>query len=85
MWAPDVYEGAPTAVTLLIGGAPKLAAMIAMGGFQKWKKGLFAEDDIEPLARMPIGTWTDIIVKKKYRNNLVWKEKVQYPIFFILN
>ncbi|HQX44087.1 MAG TPA: tRNA (adenosine(37)-N6)-threonylcarbamoyltransferase complex transferase subunit TsaD [Saprospiraceae bacterium] len=32
------------------------AAMIAMGGFQKWKKGLFAEDDIEPLARMPIGT-----------------------------
>lgn len=26
MWAPDVYQGAPTAVTLLIGGAPKLAA-----------------------------------------------------------
>ena len=26
MWLPDVYEGAPTAVTLMIGGAPKLAA-----------------------------------------------------------
>ena len=26
MWVPDVYQGAPTAVTLLIGGAPKLAA-----------------------------------------------------------
>ena len=26
MWAPDVYQGAPTSVTLLIGGAPKLAA-----------------------------------------------------------
>ncbi len=26
MWVPDVYHGAPTAVTLLIGGAPKLAA-----------------------------------------------------------
>jgi NADH-quinone oxidoreductase subunit N len=25
MWAPDVYHGAPTAVTLLIAGAPKLA------------------------------------------------------------
>lgn len=25
MWVPDVYHGAPTAVTLLIGGAPKLA------------------------------------------------------------
>jgi NADH-quinone oxidoreductase subunit N len=26
MWVPDVYEGAPTAVTLFIGAAPKLAA-----------------------------------------------------------
>lgn len=26
MWLPDVYEGAPTSVTLLIGSAPKLAA-----------------------------------------------------------
>ncbi len=25
-WVPDVYQGAPTAVTLMIGGAPKLAA-----------------------------------------------------------
>ncbi|MFT3814193.1 MAG: NADH-quinone oxidoreductase subunit NuoN [Acidovorax sp.] len=31
MWVPDVYQGAPTAVTLMIGGAPKLAAFaIAM-------------------------------------------------------
>jgi len=26
MWVPDVYQGAPTVVTLLIAGAPKLAA-----------------------------------------------------------
>ncbi|RPE72846.1 NADH dehydrogenase subunit N [Tibeticola sediminis] len=26
MWIPDVYQGAPTAITLLIAGAPKLAA-----------------------------------------------------------
>ena len=26
MWAPDVYQGAPTAVVLFIGSAPKLAA-----------------------------------------------------------
>jgi NADH-quinone oxidoreductase subunit N len=26
MWAPDVYQGAPTAVTLLLGAAPKLAS-----------------------------------------------------------
>lgn len=27
MWVPDVYEGAPTAVTVLIGSVPKLAAL----------------------------------------------------------
>ena len=26
MWVPDVYQGAPTAITMLIGSAPKLAA-----------------------------------------------------------
>jgi NADH-quinone oxidoreductase subunit N len=26
MWVPDVYDGAPTAITILIGTAPKLAA-----------------------------------------------------------
>jgi NADH-quinone oxidoreductase subunit N len=30
MWIPDVYQGAPTAVTLMIGGAPKLAAFAIM-------------------------------------------------------
>ena len=28
MWVPDVYHGAPTAVTLMIGAAPKLAALV---------------------------------------------------------
>ena len=26
MWVPDVYQGAPTAITLLVGGGPKVAA-----------------------------------------------------------
>jgi NADH-quinone oxidoreductase subunit N len=30
MWVPDVYDGAPTAMTLLIGTAPKLAAFAFM-------------------------------------------------------
>ena len=30
MWVPDVYQGAPTAVTLIIGGATKLAAFAMM-------------------------------------------------------
>ncbi len=27
MWIPDIYQGAPTALTLLIGGAPKIATL----------------------------------------------------------
>jgi NADH-quinone oxidoreductase subunit N len=30
MWVPDVYDGAPTVMTLLIGTAPKLAAYVFM-------------------------------------------------------
>jgi NADH-quinone oxidoreductase subunit N len=30
MWVPDVYDGAPTVMTLLIGTAPKLAAFVFM-------------------------------------------------------
>ena len=30
MWVPDVYQGAPTAVTLMIAGAPKIAAFALM-------------------------------------------------------
>jgi len=26
MWVPDIYQGAPTTATLLVAGAPKLAA-----------------------------------------------------------
>jgi NADH-quinone oxidoreductase subunit N len=30
MWIPDVYQGAPSAITLVVGGAPKLAAFAIM-------------------------------------------------------
>ena len=30
MWIPDVYHGAPTAVTMFIGSAPKFAAFAAL-------------------------------------------------------
>jgi len=30
MWVPDVYQGSPTAVTLILGAAPKLAAFAMM-------------------------------------------------------
>ncbi|WP_054284912.1 NADH-quinone oxidoreductase subunit NuoN [Gulbenkiania mobilis] len=30
MWVPDVYQGSPTAITLMVGAAPKLAALVFM-------------------------------------------------------
>ncbi|MES2069375.1 MAG: NADH-quinone oxidoreductase subunit NuoN [Pseudomonadota bacterium] len=40
MWVPDVYQGSPTAVTLLLGGAPKLAAFAIC--FRLLVEGLFS-------------------------------------------
>ena len=43
MWVPDVYQGAPTAVTLLIGTVPKLAAFamairLLVQGCCRWRR-----------------------------------------------
>ncbi|WP_394778190.1 NADH-quinone oxidoreductase subunit NuoN [Undibacterium sp.] len=40
MWVPDVYQGSPTSVTLLLGGAPKLAAFAMT--FRLLVEGLFS-------------------------------------------
>jgi NADH-quinone oxidoreductase subunit N len=50
MWVPDVYEGAPTPVTLFVGSAPKVAAFAmvirllaeGLGGLQPHWEGLLA-------------------------------------------
>ncbi|MFN2310169.1 MAG: NADH-quinone oxidoreductase subunit NuoN, partial [Gammaproteobacteria bacterium] len=50
MWLPDVYQGAPTAVTLYLGSAPKIAAFAmtlrllaeALGGLQADWGGMLA-------------------------------------------
>jgi len=44
MWAPDVYQGAPTAVTLLLSSAPKIAAFaMAMRVLADGMQGLHAD------------------------------------------
>jgi NADH-quinone oxidoreductase subunit N len=40
MWIPDVYQGAPSAITLVIGGAPKLAAFAIL--FRLLVEGMIA-------------------------------------------
>lgn len=51
MWLPDVYEGSPAAVTLFVGAAPKIAALVllarvigqgASGNMIYWKPALMA-------------------------------------------
>ena len=41
MWLPDVYHGAPTAITLLIAGAPKLAAVDHLRRLETAPRGVY--------------------------------------------
>jgi NADH-quinone oxidoreductase subunit N len=50
MWIPDVYHGAPTAITLLIGTAPKLAAFAFI--MRLLAQGLGAEPLVEAWQQM---------------------------------
>ena len=50
MWVPDVYHGAPTAVTLFIGSAPKLAAFAFI--MRLLAQGLGAEHLVEEWQQM---------------------------------
>ncbi len=62
MWVPDVYHGAPTAMTMLIGSAPKLAAFafvsrILVEGLQPlvqhWSGMLVIRSATSPRSRRP--------------------------------
>lgn len=50
MWTPDVYEGAPTAITAFFAAAPKVAAM-----------ALFLRVLIDPFGGM-VGEWQQIVI-----------------------
>jgi NADH-quinone oxidoreductase subunit N len=50
MWVPDVYHGAPTAVTVFIGSAPKLAAFAFI--MRLLVQGLGADQLVEEWSRM---------------------------------
>ena len=56
MWVPDVYQGAPTSVTLMIGGAPKLAAFAITIRLLVEGMGSLAIDWQQMLAVLSIGS-----------------------------
>ena len=65
MWVPDVYQGAPTAMTMLIGSAPKLAAFafasrILVEGLQPLVQHWSGMLAILAIASMAIGNITAI-------------------------
>ena len=65
MWVPDVYQGAPTAVTMLIGSAPKFAAFafvtrILVEGLQPLVQHWSGMLIILAIASMAIGNITAI-------------------------
>jgi NADH-quinone oxidoreductase subunit N len=65
MWVPDVYHGAPTAMTMLIGSAPKLAAFafvvrILAEGLQPLMKDWSGMLILLSIASMGIGNITAI-------------------------
>lgn len=65
MWVPDVYQGAPTAMTMLIGSAPKLAAFafvvrILAEGMQPLVQHWSAMLIILAVASMAVGNITAI-------------------------
>ena len=54
MWVPDVYHGAPTAMTLMIGAAPKLAAFAMMMRMLAFSLGPMSADWQNMLAIMAV-------------------------------
>jgi NADH-quinone oxidoreductase subunit N len=65
MWLPDVYQGAPTAMTMLIGSAPKLAAFafvsrILVEGLQPLEQHWSGMLIILSIASMALGNFTAI-------------------------
>ncbi len=65
MWVPDVYHGAPTAMTMLIGSAPKLAAFaftarILVEGLQALSKDWAGMLIILAIASMALGNLSAI-------------------------
>nr|VFJ98947.1 MAG: NADH dehydrogenase subunit N [Candidatus Kentron sp. H]VFJ99289.1 MAG: NADH dehydrogenase subunit N [Candidatus Kentron sp. H]VFK03759.1 MAG: NADH dehydrogenase subunit N [Candidatus Kentron sp. H] len=56
MWVPDVYHGAPTAVTLFIGSAPKIAAFAMLMRLLVEGLGTLADDWTQMLAILAVAS-----------------------------
>ena len=82
MWVPDVYQGAPTPITLFIGSAPKLAAFAmairlladGLGGLAgEWRDML----NLLSVASMAVGNLVAIVDRNEFQANFRTEDKLE--------
>ncbi len=87
MWAPDVYHGAPTAVTVFLGTAPKLAAFamlmrLLVGGLEglapHWQQMLVI------MAILSLATGNVIAIAQTNINRMLAYSTIAHMGFFLL-
>ncbi len=87
MWVPDVYQGSPTAVTLFIGSAPKLAALAlalrlldqGLGGFHPhWQSMLIV------LAVLSLGVGNVVAIAQSNIKRMLAYSTISHVGFLLL-
>jgi NADH-quinone oxidoreductase subunit N len=87
MWVPDVYHGAPTAVTLYIGTAPKLAAFalvmrLLIGGLEHLSSSW--QDILAVIAVLSMGLGNLIAIAQTNLKRMLAYSSISHMGFFLL-
>src|SRR3990170_3439301 len=87
MWVPDVYHGAPTAVTLYLGTAPKLAAFalvmrLLIGGVEHLSASW--QDMLVILAVLSMGIGNIVAIAQDNLKRMLAYSSISHTGFFLL-
>ena len=87
MWVPDVYHGAPTAVTLYLGTAPKLAAFalvmrLLIGGVEHLSASW--QDMLVILAVLSMGMGNIVAIAQDNLKRMLAYSSISHTGFFLL-
>lgn len=87
MWIPDVYQGSPTATTLYLGSAPKLAAFamimrLLVGGLENFHSSW--QEMLIILAILSIGTGNLIAIAQTNIKRMLAYSTISHMGFFLL-
>ena len=87
MWLPDVYQGAPTAVTLVIGGAPQLAAfamIIRLLVAQTNLKRMLAFSTISQMGFLLLGLLAGVVNGNQLNTESAYGAAMFYALTYVL-